>query len=31
MLNLARGTHQLERIRFDALNPSFLISAVKPG
>jgi len=31
MLNLARGTYQLERIRFDALNPSFLISAVKPG
>jgi precorrin-6B C5,15-methyltransferase / cobalt-precorrin-6B C5,C15-methyltransferase len=31
MLNLARGTHQLERIRFDALNPSFLISAVKPS
>ena len=27
--NIARGTHQLERIRFDALNPTFLIAAVK--
>jgi precorrin-6Y C5,15-methyltransferase (decarboxylating) len=31
MVNLARGTFQLERIRFDALNPTFLVSAVKPG
>lgn len=31
MINVARGTYQLERIRFDALNPTFLISAVKPG
>lgn len=30
MLNIARGTHQLERVRFDALNPTFLISVVKP-
>lgn len=31
MINVARGTYQLERIRFDALNPTFLISAVKPN
>ncbi len=30
MINIARGTHQLERVRFGALNPSFLLSAVKP-
>jgi len=30
MINLARGAFQLERIRFDALNPTFLASAVKP-
>ena len=29
MINIARGTYQLERMRFDALNPSFLIAAVK--
>lgn len=29
MVNLARGTYQLERIRFDALNPTFLIAAGK--
>ncbi|MEX1223374.1 MAG: precorrin-6y C5,15-methyltransferase (decarboxylating) subunit CbiE [Pirellulales bacterium] len=29
MINLARGTFQLERVRFDALNPSFLLSVVK--
>jgi precorrin-6Y C5,15-methyltransferase (decarboxylating) len=29
MVNLARGTFQLERARFDALNPSFLLSLVK--
>lgn len=29
MINLARSTYQLERVRFDALNPSFLLSAVK--
>ncbi|HET6883780.1 MAG TPA: precorrin-6y C5,15-methyltransferase (decarboxylating) subunit CbiE [Pirellulales bacterium] len=31
MINVARGTYQLERVRFDALNPSFLLSIVKPG
>jgi len=30
MINLARGTYQLDRIRFESLNPTFLISAVKP-
>jgi precorrin-6B C5,15-methyltransferase / cobalt-precorrin-6B C5,C15-methyltransferase len=29
MVNIARGTYQLERMRFEALNPSFLITAVK--
>jgi precorrin-6Y C5,15-methyltransferase (decarboxylating) len=29
MVNLARGTDQLERLRFEAMNPSFLISALK--
>jgi precorrin-6Y C5,15-methyltransferase (decarboxylating) len=29
LINIARGTHQLERIRFDALNPTFLLAAVK--
>jgi precorrin-6B C5,15-methyltransferase / cobalt-precorrin-6B C5,C15-methyltransferase len=29
MVNIARGTYQLERMRFEALNPSFLIAAVK--
>ena len=29
MMNFARGTHQLERIRFEAINPTFVISAVK--
>jgi precorrin-6Y C5,15-methyltransferase (decarboxylating) len=29
MVNVARGTHQLERLRFEALNPTFLISVVK--
>jgi len=29
MINIARGTHQLERIRFAALSPSFLLAAVK--
>ncbi len=31
MINLARGTYQLERVRFDALNPTFLLSIVKPA
>lgn len=30
MFNIARGTSQLERIRFESLNPTFLISIVKP-
>lgn len=30
MINIARGTEQLERVRFDALNPSFVLSVVKP-
>jgi len=29
MVNLARGTFQLERVRFAALNPTFLLAAVK--
>lgn len=31
MINVARGTYQLERVRFDALNPSFLLAVVKTG
>jgi hypothetical protein len=31
MINVARGTHQLERVRFDALNPTFLLAVVKRG
>ncbi len=31
MINLSRGTYQLERVRFEALNPTFLLSVVKPG
>ena len=30
MLNIARGTEQFERLRFEALNPTFLLAAVKP-
>ena len=29
MVNVARGTDQLERLRFNALNPTFLIAATK--
>ena len=29
MLNFARGNYQMERVRFESLNPTFLISAVK--
>ena len=29
MINIARGTYQLERVRFEALNPTFLLSVVK--
>ncbi len=31
MINVARGTYQLERVRFEALNPTFLLSVIKPG
>ncbi len=30
MINIARGVHQLERVRFDALSPTFLLAVVKP-
>lgn len=29
MINIARGTYQLDRIRFDALNPTFLLTGSK--
>jgi len=31
MVNIARGIEQLDRIRFEAINPSFLIAATKPA
>ncbi len=31
MINVARGTYQLERVRFEALNPTFLLGVIKPG
>ncbi len=31
MVNLARGNYQLGRIRFESLNPTFLLAIVKPG
>ncbi len=31
MINLARGTYQLERVRFEAVNPTFLLGVVKSG
>jgi precorrin-6Y C5,15-methyltransferase (decarboxylating) len=31
MINVARGTYQLERVRFEALNPTFLLATTKPG
>ena len=31
MINIARGAEQMERVRFIALNPAFLIAAVKPS
>ena len=31
MINIARGTYQLERVRFEALNPTFLLGVVKAG
>ena len=30
MINIARGSFQLERMRFESVNPTFLIGAVKP-
>jgi hypothetical protein len=30
LLNLARGNCQMERLRFEALNPVFLLSVLKP-
>ncbi|MEX2185841.1 MAG: precorrin-6y C5,15-methyltransferase (decarboxylating) subunit CbiE [Pirellulales bacterium] len=30
MINVARGTYQLERVRFEAINPSFIVAATKP-
>jgi precorrin-6Y C5,15-methyltransferase (decarboxylating) len=30
LVNLARGTDQLETLRFEALNPNFLLSVAKP-
>lgn len=30
MVNIARGVHQLERVRFAASNPTFLLAVVKP-
>jgi precorrin-6Y C5,15-methyltransferase (decarboxylating) len=29
LINIARGTYQLERVRFEALNPTFLLAATK--
>ena len=29
MINIAVGTHQLERIRFESMNPTFLVTVVK--
>ena len=30
MVHLARGTHQMDRIRLESLNPTFLVAVVKP-
>jgi len=30
MIGIARGNYQLERIRFQSLNPTFLVAIVKP-
>ena len=29
MVNVSRGTEQLDRLRFESLNPTFLVGAVK--
>jgi precorrin-6Y C5,15-methyltransferase (decarboxylating) len=31
MINIARGVYQIERVRFESLNPTFLIGASKHG
>jgi precorrin-6Y C5,15-methyltransferase (decarboxylating) len=31
LVNLARGTEQLETLRFEAVNPTFLLSISKPS
>ena len=31
MINIAYGTHQLENIRFESMNPTFLVGVVKPS
>jgi precorrin-6Y C5,15-methyltransferase (decarboxylating) len=31
LINVARGTEQLETLRFEAVNPTFLLCAVRPG
>ncbi len=31
MFNIARGVYQLERLRFESLNPTFLVAAKKPA
>jgi precorrin-6Y C5,15-methyltransferase (decarboxylating) len=31
MVHLARGYYQMERVRFESLNPTFLVSVVKPS
>ncbi len=31
MISIARGTYQLERTRFNALNPTFMLAVVKPA
>ncbi len=31
MVNLARGYHQMDRVRFESLNPTFLVAVVKPS
>jgi precorrin-6Y C5,15-methyltransferase (decarboxylating) len=31
MVNLARGCYQMDRVRFQAVNPTFVVAAVKPA
>ncbi|MFH1922314.1 MAG: precorrin-6y C5,15-methyltransferase (decarboxylating) subunit CbiE [Planctomycetota bacterium] len=31
MVNLARGYYQMDRVRFESLNPTFLVAVVKPS